>query len=190
MTLLLLLLLLLNIILFIYKLLLASTYLGRVSFLCNLQHFCTRTSLKPRFRHVPPRGNTCCCSFSHRLRFFSDSSDFHRICFSSSSRAARNARVGALSSSKSPILSFFRFPLASRRLFLPRAPFGGPVFAKKRNQIPRNCRPPKKTRKLTCQCLVRSWGQRIAAGFGVQNAMVSDGVGAVSVFSGLSTDFD
>ena len=110
---------------------------------------------------------------SHRLR---GPPEMHRICFSSSS--------------KSPILSFFRFPLASRRLFLPRAPFGGPVFAKKRNQIPRNCRPPKKTRKLTCQCLVRSWGQRIAAGFGVQNAMVSDGVGAVSVFAGLSTDFD
>ena len=71
---------------------LASAYLGRVSFLCNLQHFCTRTSLKPRFRHVPPRGNTCCCSLSHCLRFFSDSSDFHRICFSSSSRAARNAQ--------------------------------------------------------------------------------------------------
>ena len=86
--------------------------------------------------------------------------------------------------------SLFRFPLASSRSFPPRAPFGAPVLAKIRNQNPQSGRSRKKTRNRTCYGHVRSWGRPIAAGFGVQNAMVSDGVGAVSLFFVFSKDFD
>ena len=105
-------------------------------------------------------------------------------------RGAQNVQNCALSSSNSFFSSLFRFPLASSRSFPPRAPFGAPVLAKIRNQNPQSGRSRKKTRNRTCHGHVRSWGRPIAAGFGVQNAMVSDGVGAVSLFFVFSKDFD